>query len=302
MKLLAGILALALWATSAVADANAKANELFVEAVQLWKQAEAVEGWGQQDVEARLTLIEQVDAKLDSIVSDYPSSNLAVQLMVGDVGPVSIDKVAEAVAELSAEVEADILCNQKPKHCILTRALERAGSDAMELKAIVRAQAASGDVTGAIETLEKLENAAIAGVLSIDIVLIQAAIGDTAGALETAERLNPKVYDKKVLIKEIGMISDIVSGDKQALKAVEPYTRHIAQRYIPAALAATGNVAEALEMATQIKEKFELFEVIRSIAFTQAASGDLAGTLEAVERITDDYRQISTQDLQLISL
>src|SRR6056297_1303290 len=148
MKLLAGILALALWATSAVADANAKANELFVEAVQLWKQAEAVEGWGQQDVEAKLTLIEQVDAKLDSIVSEYPSSNLAVQLMVGDVGPVSIDKVAEAVAELTAEVESGVLCNQRPKHCILQRAIERAGSDAMELRPVINAQAASGDIVG----------------------------------------------------------------------------------------------------------------------------------------------------------
>lgn len=117
MRMLAGIFALALWATSAVADANAKANELFVEAVQLWKRAEAVEGDELTQLWKQLDLLKQVEANLDSIVSDYPSSNLAVQLVIGAVGPLEVGQVEASLEELRASIN----CLSAPLDCALAR-------------------------------------------------------------------------------------------------------------------------------------------------------------------------------------
>ena len=73
---LAVVVALLFSAGSALADDTGEANELFVEAVKLVKSAKNVEGY-----EEKAAVLEEALAKLNKIVDDYPSTDLAVKLI-----------------------------------------------------------------------------------------------------------------------------------------------------------------------------------------------------------------------------
>jgi len=68
--------ALLFGAGSALADNTSKANKLFVEEVKLVKSVENVE-----DHIEKAAGLEEALAKLNEIVDDYPSSDLAVKLI-----------------------------------------------------------------------------------------------------------------------------------------------------------------------------------------------------------------------------
>ena len=98
---LAVVGALLFSAGSALADFDddtASANELFVEAVKLVKPAANVVGY-----EEKAAVLEEALAKLNKIVDDYPSSDLAVKLISGQrIGALSLEGVRE-VAERARE-------------------------------------------------------------------------------------------------------------------------------------------------------------------------------------------------------
>ena len=95
MKRIAAILiaiTLLFSAGSALADDTASANKLFVEAVKLVESAE-----GEKSFEKTLSVMEEALARLNKIIDDYPSSDLAVKLISGQsVGGVSLEDVGEA--------------------------------------------------------------------------------------------------------------------------------------------------------------------------------------------------------------
>ena len=73
-------------------DDTASANELFVEAVKLVKSVENAEG----SIE-KAEVLEEALSKLNEIIDDYPSSDLAVKLISGQsVGGISLEDVGEA--------------------------------------------------------------------------------------------------------------------------------------------------------------------------------------------------------------
>ena len=77
---------------STLADDTSEANELFVEAVKLVKSVENAEGSIEKAV-----VLEEALSKLNEIVDDYPSSDLAVKLISGQsVGGISLEDVGEA--------------------------------------------------------------------------------------------------------------------------------------------------------------------------------------------------------------
>ena len=79
-------------AGATLADDTASANKLFVEAVKLVKSAE-----GEKSFEKTLSVMEEALAKLNKIIDDYPSSDLAVKLINGqDTGSISLEDVGEA--------------------------------------------------------------------------------------------------------------------------------------------------------------------------------------------------------------
>ena len=158
MKIILGIVLSVVLATGSWADANEKANALFAEAVQLWKQAEVIEGDSLEELEKRLELLEQIGANLDSIVSDYPGSNLAVQLLIGSVGPLNVAEVDEQLEVLNNA----IWCQQNLRDCLIQEALEVAGSieDADGRSwALFSVYASLGDVDGALLAARSIEDA-----------------------------------------------------------------------------------------------------------------------------------------------
>ena len=95
MKRIAAILiaiTLLFSAGATLADDTASANKLFVEAVKLVKSAE-----GEKSFEKTLSVMEEALARLNKIIDDYPSSDLAVKLISGQsVGGISLEDVGEA--------------------------------------------------------------------------------------------------------------------------------------------------------------------------------------------------------------
>lgn len=102
------VLGLALTAMSpAMADEDADANRLFVEAMLAWEQAADMAGGTPKAVAERVALLSAVQSNLDEIINNYPGANLAVQLVIGEaVGPLSREGVATAAD--AARIEAYI--------------------------------------------------------------------------------------------------------------------------------------------------------------------------------------------------
>ena len=89
---LAVVVALLFGAGATLADDTSEANELFVEAVKLVKSAE-----GEKSLEKTLSLMEEALARVNKIIDDYPSSDLAAKLISGQsVGGISLEDVDEA--------------------------------------------------------------------------------------------------------------------------------------------------------------------------------------------------------------
>ena len=86
-------------------DPNKKANELFVEAVQLISSAE------EQTGEPAIKNYEQALAHLQNIISDYSESDLAVKLISGETlfTGKSLKEIKERVKELKNDIEMEIL-------------------------------------------------------------------------------------------------------------------------------------------------------------------------------------------------
>ncbi len=84
------VVALLFSAGSSLADDTGEANELFVGAVKLVKSTLNVEG-----LEEKADALEEALAKLNEIVDDYPSSELAVKLISGQrIGAISLEGVS----------------------------------------------------------------------------------------------------------------------------------------------------------------------------------------------------------------
>ena len=95
-------IALASIADSRGQDPNAEANRLFVEAVKLLERAEAA-----PTPEERLELYEGVKGNIDRIVDDFPSSDLAVRIVLGQpLGPIDLAELDRRIAAHQPEVIA----------------------------------------------------------------------------------------------------------------------------------------------------------------------------------------------------
>lgn len=76
-----------------------EANRLFVRSIQAWHEAQNLEVSQSGNLLRKAELLEQIRTNLQRIVQDYPGSDIAVQLVIGNaVGPLSLQGV-EAAAE-----------------------------------------------------------------------------------------------------------------------------------------------------------------------------------------------------------
>ena len=105
------------WSNACSAGPNEEANKLFVEAQQLLEKA------ARQKSAEKIPTLREAEDRLKSIVSQYPSANLAVQLASGQsVGKVSRQNVSDAIT--TAERDA---CFEAPtKACIFQQVVRNA--------------------------------------------------------------------------------------------------------------------------------------------------------------------------------
>ena len=177
------------------ADDSTQANRLLVEAMKLIQAAGT-----KQTATERLPLMESALAKLNEIVENHPSSDLAVKLITGQqIGDISLAGVADAVEILSQ------LQKQEAARTTCIESLDVANFECREwLYDIGRAQLQAGDLQGARKTARWIRDSSIRRDLLHDIdrharrddprriqfVDDQLRAGNLEDALETAKSIH----------------------------------------------------------------------------------------------------------------
>lgn len=98
--------AFSILAVPAWADANADANRLFANAMQTWKQANQLKGNSLEKAQKRLELLQDIEVKLNQIVEKHTDSDLAVKLLIGPVGPLSLTSSRAEIDALSGVIQS----------------------------------------------------------------------------------------------------------------------------------------------------------------------------------------------------
>ena len=290
-RFLAVIAVLLAVAAPAVADDNADANRLFVDAMQAWKQAEQLTGDSREQAETRLELLQEIEANLNRIVEEYSSSDLAVQLLLGPVGPLELDRLPRLIegAEASVfrfRVPEQILAGdiRNAQIGLALNAIQAAQTIEQSvffrvtaLTKIARAQAKAGDVLGALETAQMIENVVIRSRALSGISEVQAKAGDVSGALETAQMIED-ADERSVALNWIA-------------RAQAEASQAEASNVSGAQAVVIGDVSEALETAQMIEDADERSLALRRIAETQAEAGDVSGALETTQTIEDNFHR-----------
>ena len=134
------------------ADDSTQANRLLVEAVKLIQTAGTKQTAGE-----RLPLVESALAKLNEIVENHPSSDLAVKLITGQqIGDISLASVADAV---------EILSQLQKKEAARTTCIESLDVTDPECREwlydIGRAQLQAGDLQGARKTARWIRDSSV---------------------------------------------------------------------------------------------------------------------------------------------
>lgn len=149
------------------ADANADANSLFVESMKAWSEAQQISGSRVEQYKKRLELLRKIQANLTRIVDRHPSSDLAVQLMLRPVGPLSFDELSSLIAEQQIDLAKSQLLSGNVRD----------------------AQLLLGQVVFFFAQKSSTSNNRL-GFLLEDLSYSQAVIGDWSEALATAKKIH----------------------------------------------------------------------------------------------------------------
>jgi len=294
MKLLRAMLLFSvLGAGVARADPEQAANRLLVETAVIWNQYQALPADDPAQFAARLDLLQQAEANLSRIVADYPESSLAVQLATtGAVGMIATGQIEAASAEVTREIE----CLKDLKHRMIlqiiaealqtARGIEDARARVMALAAVAGAQAASGDVAGALQTIAEareaalgIEDAFLRARALADVAQAQTAAGDVAGAVQT-----------------------FASARETARGIEDADQRAQALAVVAEAQAAAGDVAGALQTARGIEEAYLRAWALAAVARAQAAAGDVPGALQTIDEALQTARGIESASTRAFAL
>lgn len=154
------ICALCLSVVPASADDPAQANRLFVQAI---KSIQAVDT--EQAAPKKLALLQNAFAKLNEIVEDHPSSDLAVKLITEQpIGNFSIDNLVARIAQAQAEAgdlqSALATANRITILDLDDHLYQETGASLRDqtLDQIARTRAVAGDKDGATAAMNLIKN------------------------------------------------------------------------------------------------------------------------------------------------
>ena len=259
-------------------DEEAEANRRFVEAVALLEASKS-----EPAAPAKLSLLEQAETTLQTIITRYPSTTLAVKLASGQqIGNVSLATVATAV-----EAARGPACQVAPTStCVIAQALalaqtldEYQRSRALDhiterLTDIALVQAQAGDrakaqktITQALALAPTLTNKGRRAVVLANIALAQAQAGDRAAAQAAVAQALELAQTLTDAGERGGALAVIALAQAQAGDRAE----------------AQATIAQALALAQTLGEK-DRVGVLACVAPAQAQVGDRAKAQEATSR------------------
>ena len=268
----------------ASADDPAEANKLLVEAVKLIQAANT-----NQTAAEQLPLLESALAKLNQIVDDHPSSDLAVKLITGQqIGTLSLAGVAQEVEETRRTACLESLSYP----CLIEAALAIGESNpAWTFSLISRAHTAAGQSQAAAEALSKALAAVDKGPQSAaQHGFIHALAGNVQEAMtviQTTEDTDVREFMLLMVVWRHALMGNI----RDALATPEIATNTPLRALVPAQIAKIqsmmGNLRElstdrdfneafskALSDAETIAHPFRRDQVLAEIATTQSLMGN----------------------------
>ncbi len=256
--LVVGVLVAALWLGAvglALADQDADANRLVVEAVKLVEWAEGIEAPAE-----RAAVFKEALAKLDAIVERHPESELAVRLVsgqaIGEIERVEIEKAWQraltehCLAEPTraclgerADAANEALKQSDDRDEVLAlivggyaelgaydEALTLAGrvvdgeKRGQAMGGVARTQAQAGDIETALETASMIGHARKRAGTFAHIALSQAMQEQFDQALGTAEAIELPSY-RAMAVASIALVGHVTGeqggSEKQLLSALE---------------------------------------------------------------------------------
>jgi len=242
-------------------DDSARANSLFVEAVQLIQSSQNT-----LNDKEKLEQLDNALGKLNRIIDKYPSSDLAVKLITGQsIGNINLKTVAEslrAVAKSIKEVEDNAkkdACYEAPTtKCVLVIALSEAKTieGALQrldaLRSIAEAQANAGDIKAAFSTAKTIEDASWRSIALLGIAVAQANAGDIKAAFATAKTIEGAFWRS-------GALSGIAEAQANA-----------------------GDIKAAFATAKTIEDADDRSGALSGIAVAQANAGDIKASQSTI--------------------
>ena len=279
------IFTLCLSVAPAAADDPAQANRLLVEAVKLIQAAGT-----KQTVAERLSLMESALAKLNEIVENHPSSDLAVKLITGQqIGDISLAGVADAVEILSQ------FQKQEAARTTCIESLDVANPECREwLYDIGSAQLQAGDLQGARKTARWIRDSSIRRDLLRDI---DRHVRDIDRRARHSDQRRVQLVDDQLragnLEDALETAKSIHDGDVRAQKL---HVIALAQAEIVGNQLQAGNLEGALATARSIEYISIRDQAFHDVAEGQAQAGNLSDALATAESIEADHLRTQIRD------
>ena len=308
--LLIGVLCVSL--APAAAHDSGQANRLLVEAAKLIQAAGT-----KQAVTEKLPLMESALAKLNEIVENHPSSDLAVKLITGQhIGHISFAGVTDAIEELRR------LRKQDFAKVACLDSLNAADPECREwLYDIGRAQLLAGDPDGAFQTAKLIADASTQQELLRDIADVREArvvrhlrAGNLESALEAAKLIEDAwkrdrafkviAQERVELVNEqlrAGNLEDALATAKSIqaddVRAQKLHAVALAQAEMVGNQLQAGNLEGALAAARSIEYLSIRDQAFHAVAEEQAQAGNLGDAQATAEAIESDHLRAQVLDV-----
>lgn len=286
--LLATLLSLSV--VPAGADDPAQANRLFVEAVKLIQAAEQEQPASQKLAKQKLAKLQSALAKLNQIMDDHPSSDVAVKLITEqEIGSLSLPKLMDAIQAATNRLAHEILIAADSREGVV-RGLDEIADPAFRQKVL---QEISSILRYSGVTLEdklffatSVEDARTRDDHLQSIALDQMSKENFQDALTAAELIRND-HKRDSVWKEIAEVH-IRAGDLERALALaegikfESY-RNDVWKAISEVYARAGNLERDLALAKRVKLGIDRDEVLHAIVRIQVNEDDFQGALAAAE-------------------
>ena len=267
------------------ADDSTQANRLLVEAMKLIQAAGT-----KQTATERLPLMESALAKLNEIVENHPSSDLAVKLITGQqIGDISLAGVVDAVEILSQ------FQKQEAARTTCIESLDVANPKCREwLYDIGRAQLQAGDLQGARKTARWIRDSSIRRDLLRDI---DRHVRDIDRRARHSDQRRVQLVDDQL---RAGNLEDALETAKSihdgGVRAQKLHVIALAQAEIVGNQLQAGNLEGALATARSIEYISIRDQAFHDVAEGQAQAGNLGDALATAESIEADHLRTQIRD------